>query len=302
MGPIRQFATADLKAEWEAHRAQHPEQYTLDEDSDHEQVQDGDIPAYGDSSSTYWSPDWNYERFHKFDLQDIMTLSDPDVEHEKMKAGMREALGEDGYAKWMEHRFGPENRAREKEMAALFADQPPDYAVDVRMHAEGGKWGFVAMRTACYDDEQKWQQFKKRLEKILNIQFSKDKSRPGVDAARDTFELHWVEDSSLAGASTDVLREYGSSIIFVYQVLIRSGDTRNCFLRYLLDNGIKYSSMLHLKSSIPFSRTRHQARNQSIGDSMRHSSWPCINSRSQVWKRMILRKRTFAKLSRLPSR
>ena len=159
---------------------------------------------YGDDSSTYWAPGWDYERFSKATAEDIASV--PEDEMEKMRAGMREALGEDGFDKWSCFMFEQEQKAT-GQVPVITQQRPPAYVERYEKAYKGTKWGFVAFRTACYDDEKRWQQFMAKWNAILKLPFQCHEGRPGVAEAKADCEVHWVQDVQLAGASVDELRE-----------------------------------------------------------------------------------------------
>lgn len=79
---------------------------------------------YGDDSSTYWAPGWDYERLSKATAEDIASV--PEDEMEKMRAGMREALGEDGFDKWSCFMFEQEQIAT-GQVPDITQQRPPAY-------------------------------------------------------------------------------------------------------------------------------------------------------------------------------
>ncbi|KAK2596812.1 hypothetical protein QQS21_006141 [Conoideocrella luteorostrata] len=74
--------------------------------------------------------------------------------------------------------------------------------------------GFIAFRTASYNEEEKWAAFKGRVQRILNSAFDhvveqhRGHEYEQVAEARRLFELHWIEDGELDGVTADTLREH----------------------------------------------------------------------------------------------
>lgn len=84
-----------------------------------------------------------------------------------------------------------------------------------RQRQDGGPWGFVGFRTACYGDEQKWEEFKNKVQKIIEIPFTSamEQGYPPheIEAAQAQFEIRWIEDPDLASADAEKLRaKYGA--------------------------------------------------------------------------------------------
>lgn len=76
---------------------------------------DDKTPSYGDHSSSYWPPGWNYNRYSNATTDDILSL--PPGELLKMQAGLRDVLGEQGVAAMARHNFERSLPTREEAMA-----------------------------------------------------------------------------------------------------------------------------------------------------------------------------------------
>lgn len=151
-----------------------------------------DKPGYGDHSSTYWSPGWNYERYSNADKEELATI--PEEEIAKIQNGMIEVLGEDGMDRWAEYQFEiwqKKQKVSEQSPGDVFIMEglPPDFVKIWQTCYKGQKWGFVAYRTACYDDEQLFLQFKDRWDQMLEVSFQRFVDKPGVEEARAKFEI-----------------------------------------------------------------------------------------------------------------
>jgi hypothetical protein len=199
---------------------------------------------YGDHSSTYWTSGWNFDRYSKATITELLAL--PEDELAKMQAGLREGLGgEDGMAALAEYLFQQEQE-REKAVTTV-ADTgatttttttttimtetsgqqqqrppletqdtailpPPRWLQYWQKHcgSERGQWGFAAIRTTCYDDETRWHEFKTRFQKVVEMPFSydADSREPGVAEAKATFQILWIENDprQLDGANVATLR------------------------------------------------------------------------------------------------
>lgn len=169
---------------------------------------------YSDASSTYWPPGWNWERHVAMD-DGFLKL--PEDEQDKLRNGFREALGEDGVDQMASYLFSIEQGREEQALIDSGAPPPdfrePDFIKTWRKRHEGQPFGFVAFKTTLYDDDEKWETFKKNVDDILNVPFDnivqrhRQHEHEAVASARSCFNLLWVEDETLAGATADVLRQ-----------------------------------------------------------------------------------------------
>jgi len=139
-----------------------------------------------------------------------------------MQAGLRDILGENGVGALAMHLFREEQaRAKEQEpkeaqlgaeVAPVYVSSPDWLSFWERRH-QGRPWGFVVFRTALYGagEEASWGEFKSRVEKIVQVPFERiaSESAPppeGFGDASAKFEIRWVEDPELAGATAAMLR------------------------------------------------------------------------------------------------
>ncbi|KAK1502043.1 hypothetical protein CTAM01_05481 [Colletotrichum tamarilloi] len=175
-------------------------------------------PVYSDASSSYWPPGWNYNRYRHATADDVTSL--PVDELLKMQAGLRDVLGEEGVGQLAMHVFEEQQRDAERtgdESTAETAKKsevehmPPNWLKHWQQRHEGQTWGMVAFRTACYDDQERWETFAKQVRRIVEIPFQRDADGADVHEyfkdAESKFEIRWVEDPALAGATADDLRD-----------------------------------------------------------------------------------------------
>lgn len=192
-------------------------------------------PTYSDASSSYWPPGWDFSRFSRATDADRAAL--PPGELERMQAGLRDVLGEDGVASLAMQLFR-EEQARlkpdtkkvdvrdgcgEGEMA------PPNWLRRWRKRSQPGSdvdggtnwpWGFVVFCVGAYggihdpdrQDPTRWDEYKNQIETLVRLPFQHHGEGTSTvspvdyhDAAAG-FELRWVEDEALAGADAAVLR------------------------------------------------------------------------------------------------
>lgn len=68
----------------------------------------------------------------------------------------------------------------------------------------GQSWGFALYRT-CFEDDNAWHHFQQELERLTNVAltFASD-----AEEIRKKWEIHYIENIELDGASLDVLAAY----------------------------------------------------------------------------------------------
>lgn len=169
---------------------------------------------YSDASSSYWPEGWGWDRYSDPN-EDITALSVE--EQEKIRDGIRDVMGDDGFEELMDYIIEKETAIRENEQDLANAPPPeykaPDYLRQWRRRCNGGPWGFYAFRAALYGQDEKWGEFKTRFDTIVNIPFNQviqdhyGHEYEEVAEARKMFTIHWIEDGQLAGANADILRE-----------------------------------------------------------------------------------------------
>ncbi|KAL2879275.1 hypothetical protein SGCOL_005401 [Colletotrichum sp. CLE4] len=175
-------------------------------------------PIYSDASSSYWPPGWNYDRYRHATPDDVASLDVDELL--KMQAGLRDVLGEEGVGQLAMHVFEEQQRDAEKSTADSTTEtakkteadyMPPNWLKHWKKCHEGQTWGMVAFRTACYDDQERWETFAKQVHRIVKLTFQRDAD--GIDApeyfkdAEAKFEIRWVEDPALASAPAEDLRD-----------------------------------------------------------------------------------------------
>ncbi|KFY11498.1 hypothetical protein V492_04424 [Pseudogymnoascus sp. VKM F-4246] len=177
--------------------------------------QKSDDERFSDASSSYWPEGWSWARYSDPDV-DFSTLSEE--EKEKMRNGLQEVLGDDGTRKMSLYLRQKMREWEDKKLQEQGAPSPgynaPDFLKQWERRHRDGPWGFIAFRTALYDDEEKWTEFKSRVRRILHVAFDqvveqhRGHEYEDVAKARKSFELHWIEDKDLDGASAETLRRW----------------------------------------------------------------------------------------------
>ncbi|EXF78324.1 hypothetical protein CFIO01_00319 [Colletotrichum fioriniae PJ7] len=175
-------------------------------------------PVYSDASSSYWPPGWNYNRYRHATADDVTSL--PVDELLKMQAGLRDVLGEEGVGQLAMHVFEEQQHDAERPGDESTAETtkdleveyiPPNWLKHWKKRHEGQTWGMMAFRTACYDDQERWEIFVQQVQRIVQIPFQRDADGADVpeyfEDAESKFEIRWVEDPALASATADDLRD-----------------------------------------------------------------------------------------------
>ncbi|KFY11917.1 hypothetical protein V491_06996 [Pseudogymnoascus sp. VKM F-3775] len=173
-----------------------------------------DNGPFSDASSSYWPEGWSWARYSDPEV-DFSTLSEE--EKDKMRQGLQEMLGDDGMGRMALYLRKKMSEWEDKKLQEQGAPPPeykaPDFLKQWQKRHPDGPWGFVAFRTALYDDEQKWTEFKRRVRCILQVAFDqvveqhRGHEYEDVAKARKSFELNWIEDRELDGASAETLRK-----------------------------------------------------------------------------------------------
>ncbi|KAK5130275.1 hypothetical protein LTR08_002235 [Meristemomyces frigidus] len=194
------------------------------------------LSDYGDRSSSYWPEGWNFQRYRNCNQEDLLAL--PEGQLEKLQTGFRDILGEAGVGKlaklvfeeWSKRQASPEGTEGDvltatpakagsdlESASATPAAEPstmtPDWLRMYEKHSKGKKWGFVGLRTCSYDDDEKWEQFRIKLDGIARLPFEEDASVPGVRDAAEHFAIQWIEDRDLENASVEKLQEKFATIV-----------------------------------------------------------------------------------------
>ncbi|KFX86399.1 hypothetical protein O988_09600 [Pseudogymnoascus sp. VKM F-3808] len=138
-----------------------------------------------------------------------------------MRNGLQEVLGDDGMRQLSLYIRQKWEDAEDQKLRYQGVPPPeysaPDFLKQWRKRNpgpddDGRAWGFVGFRTALYGDEERWAEFKDRVNRILHVPFDRVVKQhrgheyPDVAEARLSFEIHWIEDPELEGASSETLR------------------------------------------------------------------------------------------------
>lgn len=184
--------------------------------------QTNDDPAenFGDHSSSYWPSGWNFSRYTRATGLELHSL--PDDQYPKLQAGLLDVLGEDGMDRLNDYLH---KLARQR---AGIQTSYPDWLKYLRDYHADQAWGFVAIQTACFDDQQRWADFKAKLNEIVWAATSHATSAAwasDLTEAKAKFEIRWIEDPTMAldqdgqGPGLDGLRERFKQAIAVEDCL-----------------------------------------------------------------------------------
>ena len=134
-----------------------------------------DGEPFSDASSNYWPEGWNWARFSDPNT-DFSVLSED--ERTKMFKGLEEVLGEEGMRRMTIYK----RRRWQKQEDKRLRDEgvpPPEYKAPEFLKISRERclnnlpWGFVAFRTALYDNEGRWVEFKTLIQHTLNVAFDR---------------------------------------------------------------------------------------------------------------------------------
>ena len=176
---------------------------------------------YTNATSSYWPPGWDIVRWATRTEEDVASLSERELA--KLRLGLYGVLGTHLHAE-LEANIELEKKKRIAQSSKPLLTSnpkpidPPPWLQHWRKPSglNRGEWGFVVYRTALYDDELRWEEYKKQLHEVISIPFQEDADR-GVlpedyNEAREKFEMKWIEDPELASASSDDLRARYSAL------------------------------------------------------------------------------------------
>lgn len=162
----------------------------------------------------YWPAGWSKEVLLHATSADILAL--PEEERDRMFDSLRTALGTSGFLELMtEASRNHKARVAEEDAARVAAGGEKIPTVDElqktevplymkalqQYHAGNQHWGFVVFRTCCYDDEQRWNQFRAKWDAVIAAMFDRESSVEGIADVNRRFTIHWVEDPQLEGAT-----------------------------------------------------------------------------------------------------
>ncbi|KAH6637221.1 hypothetical protein F5144DRAFT_569954, partial [Chaetomium tenue] len=146
-------------------------------------------------------------KFSRATAEDRASLTQDELE--KMQAGLRDVLGESGVGALAMHLFREQQKlSKDSKSEPARPVLAPNWLREWRRRHRGRMWGFVVFRTVLYGDEEGWEGYKRRLDGIVRIAFSREEEKGLEDweQGKDNFELRWVQDPGLAGADAAALR------------------------------------------------------------------------------------------------
>ncbi|RFU29638.1 hypothetical protein B7463_g6717, partial [Scytalidium lignicola] len=132
---------------------------------------------FGDHSSSYWPPGWDFNRYSKATALELLAL--PDEQYPKLQAGLLEVLGEDGQSHLNDYLC---KLARQR---AGIKPSYPDWLTYLRRFYPDQAWDFAA--------------FKAKLNEVVRRAFhtAMPASPADVSEAQAKFEIRWIEDPAI---------------------------------------------------------------------------------------------------------
>lgn len=174
----------------------------------------------------YWPEGWSKNFLLHATSADIMSL--PEEEQDRMFDSLRTALGTSGFLELMSEasrnhkaRVAQEDAARiaaggEKiqTVGELQKTEVPLYMKALQQYHPGdGPWGFVVFKICCYDDGERWSQFKSKWDAVNSSMFDARSIIDGIAEVNRRFTINWTEDPQLEGASPQrVAERYGNFV------------------------------------------------------------------------------------------
>ena len=74
-------------------------------------------------------------------------------------------------------------------------------------------WGFVVFKTCCYDDDERWSQFKSKWDAVITSSFDKESLVDGISDVNRRFRIDWVQNPQLESASLQQVTEQYRSFV-----------------------------------------------------------------------------------------
>jgi hypothetical protein len=184
------------------------------------------MSSLGSIPGAYWPDGWSKEFLLHATSADILSL--PEDEKNRMFDSLRSALGTNGFMELMAEasrnhkaRVAPEEAVRVaaggeeiQTMDELRKTEVPLYMKALQQYYPGDQpWGFVVFKTCCYDDDERWSQFKSKWDAVITSIFDEESLVHGIADVNRRFIINWVESPQLEGASLQQVTErYGSFV------------------------------------------------------------------------------------------
>jgi hypothetical protein len=174
----------------------------------------------------YWPDGWSKEILLHATSTDILSL--PEDEKNRMFDSLRSALSPDGFMELMtEASRNHKARVAQEETARLAAGgekiqtadelrktEVPLYMKALQQyHPRDQPWGFVLFKTCCYDDDERWSQFRSKWDAVITPMFDKGSLVDGISEVNLRFTIDWVEDPQLNGTSVHEVTERYNSFV-----------------------------------------------------------------------------------------
>lgn len=159
---------------------------------------EGSGVEFGNHSSSYWPPGWDFERYTKATGIELQAL--PADEYARLQAGLLDRLGGEGQSHLDDHLH---KLARQR---AGIKPPYPDWLTYLRRFYPNQPWGFIGIQTACFDDAERWAAFKTKLNDVAGRVFHTALQASPIEDVREAqanFEIRWIkENPATATAAT----------------------------------------------------------------------------------------------------
>lgn len=182
----------------------------FNEMSKYEKAREAEEKAAIERSIAY-PPGWSRQRLLDASSDEINTISS--AESERMWESIKDALGDNGLEELKKEIEGNQ-RVREIQ-ANLDAGVPMQWHVWDRLpplsyfglartlakRYPEGPYGWIVYRTCCYDDDAKWEAFRRKWDQFIDSEFQQSIHLLGAKETKARFEIRWMEDEKFARLS-----------------------------------------------------------------------------------------------------
>lgn len=191
----------------------------------------------------YWPNGWSKDFLLHATSADILSLSDD--EKNRMFDSLRSALGTDGFMELMtEASRKHKARVAQEEAARVAAGgeriqtidqlrktEVPLYMDALQQYYPGDQpWGFVVLKTCCYDDDERWSQFKSKWDAVIASSFDKKSLVDGISDVNRRFRIDWIENPQLESASLQQVTEQHCSFVAPSEAVHEALMPKTCFV------------------------------------------------------------------------
>lgn len=219
-------------------------------------------------TEVFWPTGWSRERLVHATGDELRTLTPEDSD--RMFNSLRTSLGTAGYKSLVEEmtKIEEARKLQDRLDRGLSANPLDDLRPEARMpvlstlneYLPEGPWGWVAYRTCCYNDDEKWKAFLKKFDEFFAKQIEPHIYVPEIKAAQDRFRVHWVDRPELENAGVNAIAAEYRKLIgtfpsktmpegLAHQICLKFGESE---VQSLLGSPIPTPNPIHEQLIIPY--------------------------------------------------